>query len=126
MTKKSSKNLLEAVDTIIGQDVFIKGTINTDKTVRIDGHFVGNVEKALGVLVGAQAVIEGNITAEAVMVAGTVKGNITAGESIEILPKAKVNGDIKTGILTISEGAFFEGKSLMTAKQEENSEVQAI
>lgn len=120
MTKKNSKSLLDAVETLIGVNAVFEGTIKTDKTIRIDGKFIGNVDKSLGVLVGADAEIQGNITAEVVMVGGTVKGNINASETIEILPKAKVIGDIKTNILTIAEGAYFEGKSSMLVLSEDN------
>jgi cytoskeletal protein CcmA (bactofilin family) len=113
MTKKSSKSLLDSVETLVGANAVFEGSIKTDKTVRVDGKILGNIESTAGVLVGAEALIEGNINAEIVMIGGTVKGNITAPEGIEILPKAKMIGDIKTNILTIAEGAFFEGKSQM-------------
>ncbi|MDR2426867.1 MAG: polymer-forming cytoskeletal protein [Endomicrobium sp.] len=113
MTKKNSKSLLDSVETLVGANAVFEGNIKTDRTIRIDGKIVGNIETTAGVLVGAEALIEGNINAEIVMVGGTVKGNIKAPEGIEILPKAKMLGDISTNILTIAEGAFFEGKSQM-------------
>jgi Integral membrane protein CcmA involved in cell shape determination len=122
MTKKNSKSLLEAVETLIGANAVFEGNLKTDGTIRIDGKFIGNVEQAAGVLIGAEAVIEGNINAEIVMLGGTVKGNITATDGIEILPKAKMVGDIKTNILTIAEGAFFEGKSLMITSEHEKND----
>ena len=119
MTKKNSKSLLDAVETLIGTNAAFDGTLKTDKTIRIDGKFTGDID-ALGVLIGADAKIEGNIKAEIVMVGGTVKGNIISADTVEILPKAKVIGDITTNILTIAEGAYFEGKSSMALKDEEN------
>ncbi|AKL98264.1 bactofilin family protein [Endomicrobium proavitum] len=120
ISKKSSKNLLDSVETIVGASSFFEGNIKTDKTVRIDGKIIGNID-ASGVLIGADARIDGNIKAEIVMVGGTVDGNINASDSVEILSKAKVVGNIKTNIFTIAEGAYFEGKSSMIAN-EENSE----
>jgi cytoskeletal protein CcmA (bactofilin family) len=120
MTKKNSKSLLEAVETLIGENAFFEGTLKTDKPIRVDGKFKGNIEKAFGVIIGEKALIEGDINAEAVEVNGTVHGNITASEYIELMPTAKVTGDIKTNILSISEGARFEGKSSMSAAAQEN------
>ena len=105
MTKKNSKSLLDAVETLIGTNAVFEGTLKTDKTIRIDGNFTGDIE-ALGVLIGADAKIEGNIKAEIVMIGGTVKGNIISADTVEILPKAKVLGDITTNMLTIAEGAL--------------------
>jgi len=121
MTKKSSKSLLEAVETLIGENAVFEGNLTTDKPVRIDGKFKGNIVKALGVIIGEKAVIEGDISAQAVEVNGTVKGNITAGEYIELAAASKVKGDIKTNILSISEGAQFEGNSSMLSAAAESS-----
>ena len=121
MTKKNSKSLLDAVETLIVTNAVFEGTLKTDKTIRIHGNFTGDIE-ALGVLIGADAKIEGNIKAEIVMIGGTVKGNIISADTVEILPKAKVLGDITTNMLTIAEGALFEGKSSMPANKDEKNE----
>jgi cytoskeletal protein CcmA (bactofilin family) len=113
MTKKNSKSLLEAVETLIGENALFEGNLSTDKPVRIDGKFKGNIVKAFGVIIGEKAFIEGDISAQAVEVNGTVKGNIMASEYIEFSTTAKVHGDIKTNILSIAEGAQFEGNSSM-------------
>jgi cytoskeletal protein CcmA (bactofilin family) len=119
MTKKNSKSLLDAVETIIGSSAFFEGNIKALQTLRIDGKLKGDIE-ASGVLVGAEAFIEGNIKTEVILVGGTVTGNIKATDYIEILPKAKVTGDIETNSLTIAEGAFFDGKSTMLKAEENN------
>jgi cytoskeletal protein CcmA (bactofilin family) len=50
-------------------------------------------------------------------VGGAIKGNINAAETIEVLPSAKIFGDIKTNALAIAEGSQFYGKSSMTIKE---------
>ena len=119
MTKKNSKSLLDAVETLVGQDSVFEGNLKTEKALRVDGKFNGNIE-ALGVLIGADARIKGNVTAKVIMVGGTVIGNLTAEEYIEILSSAKVTGDIATNLLTIAEGALFEGNSSMLKNESEN------
>ncbi|MCL2485751.1 MAG: polymer-forming cytoskeletal protein [Endomicrobia bacterium] len=119
MTKKSSKNLLDSVETLIGQNAVIEGNLKTDKVIRIDGKINGNIDAA-GILLGADGLISGDIKTEVIMIGGAVKGNIFASESIEILPKAKVSGDIQTTLLTIAEGGFFEGKSSIINSEETN------
>jgi len=118
--KKNSKNLLDSVETIVGAGSFFEGNIKTDKSVRIEGKIVGNID-ASGVFIGGDARIDGNIKADVVLVGGEVDGNVSASDSVEILNKAKVSGNIKTNILTIAEGAYFEGKSSMISN-DENSE----
>ncbi|MCL2375521.1 MAG: polymer-forming cytoskeletal protein [Firmicutes bacterium] len=124
MAKKALKTKFENVETLIAADIVIKGNLSTEKSLRIDGKLIGGIDKALGVIVGESAVIEGNITADAVLVGGTIKGNITAADGIEILPNAKVIGDIKTNILSIGEGAVFEGASSMITGSHKPSDKQ--
>lgn len=124
MTKKSSKSLLDAVDTLIGANAVFEGKLKTDKTISIDGKFIGNIEQSLGLLIGVKAEVKGDINGEVIMISGTVKGNITATEAVELLPTAKVFGDIKTNLLTIAEGARFEGNSSMLNAEKTSSETK--
>ncbi|MDR2772562.1 MAG: polymer-forming cytoskeletal protein [Elusimicrobiota bacterium] len=110
MSKKNSKSMLDAVETLIGVSASFNGDLQTEKVVRIDGKFAGNI-KAAGVMIGEEGKVTGNIDTVVFMIAGYIKGNITAAESVEVLPTARVEGDITTDLLTIVEGASFEGKS---------------
>jgi cytoskeletal protein CcmA (bactofilin family) len=121
MSKKSVKAKFENIETLIAADIIINGSLSTEKSLRIDGKLKGNIDKAAGVIIGEAAVIEGDINASAVLVGGVVKGNITAAEGIEILPNAKVTGNIKTNILSISEGAVFEGASSIFNETKEDT-----
>lgn len=116
MKKKKVKNVLEAVDTVIGQEVVFEGNIKTDKAIRIDGKVVGDIE-ARGVLIGAQAEITGVIKCDVLITSGTIRGDIYALDSVELLEQSKVYGDISTNILSICEGACFEGRSSMIAQE---------
>jgi cytoskeletal protein CcmA (bactofilin family) len=116
MLKKKAKNLLDEVETLIGKDVTFEGTIKTDKVMRVDGKISGNI-CAGGLIIGEGAEITGDIESNIVLVGGTVKGNISAVETIELLSSAKIFGDIKTNSLAIADGAQFYGKSSMAIKE---------
>ena len=119
---KKSKKYLDSVETWIGLDTTFKGNIISNKAVRLDGQMVGNIEKSEGVVIGESAEIKGNITAKYIVIGGRIEGNIIATEGIELLDKSVVIGNIQTTILSISEGAFFEGKSTMIKQQEDDVE----
>lgn len=119
---KKSKKYLDSVETWIGLDTTFKGNIISNKAVRIDGKMIGNIEKSEGVVIGESAEIKGNINAKYIVIGGKIEGNIIATEGIELLDKSVVTGNIQTTILSISEGAFFEGKSTMIKQQEDDIE----
>jgi len=119
---KKNKKYLENVETWIGIDTVFKGNIISNKTVRIDGKMIGNIEQSEGVIVGETANIKGNITAKYVVVGGKIEGNVIASEGMELLDKSTVTGNIQTTILSVSEGAFFEGRSTMIKPEEKETD----
>jgi cytoskeletal protein CcmA (bactofilin family) len=62
-------------------------------------------------------VVEADVRATVVRVAGTVTGNIAASELVELLASAVVNGDVIAPALHVVEGARLEGRVQMRAPQ---------
>ena len=71
---------------------------------------------------GDCAEVKGNINTKYIIVGGIVEGNIKADDGIELLNKSKVIGDIQTTILSIGEGAFFDGKSSMSKTEQDKKD----
>jgi len=122
MMNKKNKKIFDTIETLIGNGTTFKGDVIATKSLRVDGVLVGNIKDAANVIIGETAQVKGNINANYVVIDGTVEGNITANDSIELLNKSRVTGDLTTTILSINEGAKFKGKSLMIEKEEENVE----
>jgi len=114
MFGKKKENDFGSLETVIGQDSVFQGTIHSKNSMRIDGKLEGGVGEANGVIIGEKGQVQGDISARNVIIGGKVTGNITAIHNLEILPKAQVYGDIHTTLLTIGEGATFEGNCVMS------------
>jgi len=69
------------------------------------------------VIVGSKGYVQGDITANSVIIGGKVNGNVTTTESIQLQPGAQLLGDIHTSMLSIGEGAIFEGHCVMTSEK---------
>ena len=106
------------IETVIGLETVIHGTLSSKGAMRVDGKLEGGVADAASVVIGDHGEVQGDITAGIVVVAGKVVGNIFASVSIEILQSAQIHGDIKTAALTIAEGATFEGNCTMTKEKQ--------
>ena len=103
----------EQVDTIVGAQVELTGSLKNTGSIQIHGRINGDVTSEASVFVGETAVVTGPITAKHVEVAGQVHGSITAEHQIELHPKSVVRGDLTTSQLSIKPGAIFVGTSNM-------------
>lgn len=98
--------------SVIGNDLSIEGeTI----TIRCKGSLkvLGNIQADLHskeLEVGKEAVIQGAIAAETVSVFGRVNGAIM-GAHVVLHAGAEVEGDIHSHLLSIEQGASFDGRS---------------
>jgi cytoskeletal protein CcmA (bactofilin family) len=95
----------------IGQGVMIEGKIASAQDLRIDGKVEGTIEVGNhGLIIGASAAIKANLVARSILISGTVNGNVTASERIDVAATATVDGDITSPRLVMAEGASVRGK----------------
>ena len=101
---------LESARSILGPSVSLRGELAGDEDLIIEGQFDGTVH--LGehcVTVGTQGEVKAEIQALRVVVQGSVTGNITARERIEIRKTGRVMGDLMAAGIAIEDGAYFKG-----------------
>ncbi|MBF0123605.1 MAG: polymer-forming cytoskeletal protein [Candidatus Omnitrophica bacterium] len=85
--------------------------------LKINGIFSGSLDVRGTLTVGSRARVEANINGDNVIVAGTVKGNISVSKMLTLLPSAILIGDINAPKLNIVEGAVFQGMCHMTIQE---------
>jgi cytoskeletal protein CcmA (bactofilin family) len=107
---KNKKHIGEGgLNTIIGKDSIIEGTIEVKGGLRVDGVVRGKVSTTESLAVGDSGIIEADMATKTAIIGGKVVGNIFAEEKIELQSKAVVEGDITTKNLLVEEGAVFHG-----------------
>ena len=95
----------------VGQSVVIKGELSGKEDLIIEGQVEGKIELDDNTLtVGLHGQIRADVLAKTVIVLGTVKGNITATETINIRETATVEGDLVAPRVGIAEGASVRGQ----------------
>jgi cytoskeletal protein CcmA (bactofilin family) len=100
----------------IGQSIVFKGELSGDEDLEIDGQVEGDVRLANHQLtIGSKGRLKAEVEARAVVVIGTVVGNLTATERIEIQATGVVEGDLKTPCLLVQEGAVLHGRIEMAS-----------
>jgi cytoskeletal protein CcmA (bactofilin family) len=101
------------MNTLIGKDSVITGTIDIKGPLRIDGRIKGQVNSTDTVTVGAGGEVEAELNCKVATISGRVNGNIIASEKVELQAKAEITGDLKTKSLVIEQGAIFCGSCNM-------------
>jgi cytoskeletal protein CcmA (bactofilin family) len=110
---------LPKIETFIAKNTIVSGDIiSTEGTIRIDGTVSGNLIKSHGIIIGEEGKLTANIEADIIIIAGKITGNIKCLQKLEVLPNAKIIGDIEAPILSLNEGCVFEGSCKMTQKTE--------
>jgi len=99
----------DQVETLIGQETQVKGTVNAGGTLRVDGQVEGEITAKGDVVIGETGNVKAQIRARSATIAGSVYGNVEVTDKLELAPTGKLYGDIKTGVLIIGEGAVFKG-----------------
>jgi cytoskeletal protein CcmA (bactofilin family) len=109
---------VERVTSVLGPGINWQGKLRGSGGIRIEGTFEGDISVRGLVVVGETGRVTCvNLAANTVVVAGAVKGNITA-EKLEIRSTGRVWGDVTVMAFSTEEGAFLRGQICMEERVE--------
>ncbi len=106
------------LDTLIGKDTVVKGTIKAKGSLRVDGEFEGNITISDTFTAGSSAAIKGDVRCREAFVSGKIEGNIYAQGKVEMHTGANLSGDVTCKGIMIQDGVFFEGRCSMKEKEQ--------
>ena len=96
---------------VLSSGIEITGSIRFSNDMIIDGKIDGEITSEKGrVTIGENAMIKGDVTAGEVKVYGKVEGKITS-QRCELKDKSRINGDIKSKVFSMEEGAQLSGRT---------------
>ena len=111
-----SKTQVDVSKSFLDSSVSIKGDINFEDTLEIQGSVVGNILSASNtisfLIIGKNSEITGDVTSSHVIVSGKVTGNINA-RHIEIEESARIFGSVVYKSIEIHSGAKIDGSMTM-------------
>jgi cytoskeletal protein CcmA (bactofilin family) len=91
----------------------VTGQLNFQGPARIDGTVDGEIQCQGMLTIGEGAEVRAKISGQVVVIRGKVEGNVTAKQRIEIAAPGRLNGNIDTPRLVITEGVVFDGDCFM-------------
>jgi cytoskeletal protein CcmA (bactofilin family) len=95
----------------------MKGELSGSEDLAVEGTVEGTIELRDNVLtIGPNGRVKAQIFAKTVIVLGTVTGNITASDRVDIRDAGSVDGNIVSPRVAIADGAHFRGSVDMQKK----------
>lgn len=99
--------------SLIGSGTSLKGDITSSGDLRIDGTLIGNIICSAKVIIGANGVVEGDISGQMADIMGKVTGTIKVKELLQLKSNCLVNGNLHSAKLQIEPAASFNGQCHM-------------
>lgn len=104
----------QAVRSVIGADVRISGRCTFQGSLQVDGCIVGDVVADEGsastLRIGESGRVEGAVQGDHISVGGTIIGPVLARDRLELLPTARIEGDVRYRMLEMQPGAVVAGQ----------------
>jgi cytoskeletal protein CcmA (bactofilin family) len=107
--------------SLIGAGTSLKGDISSNGDLRIDGKLVGNIDCTAKVVIGANGVVEGDISGQQADIMGTVTGSIKVKDLLQLKSSCVVSGNLYASKLQIEPAATFNGQCHMIAEVKSGS-----
>jgi cytoskeletal protein CcmA (bactofilin family) len=115
------------IDNLIGAGSVIEGNITFSGGLRVDGQVKGNI-RAIGnkpgtLVLSEIAKIEGEVDVAHVVINGTVAGPVRSSEYLELLPKARVTGEVSYKSIEVHVGAIVVGRLIHESREAKDDKV---
>jgi cytoskeletal protein CcmA (bactofilin family) len=112
------KEIMTNFDIIIGPNSTIKGDIESEGSIRVDGRIIGNVTSLGSVIISENANVTGNIISQNADIYGKCEGNVHVKGKINIHQNSSLIGDIIAKSFNTKEGSLFKGNCVVDPAEE--------
>ncbi|HVN98708.1 MAG TPA: polymer-forming cytoskeletal protein [Steroidobacteraceae bacterium] len=117
MPRRRLLDRLGSTPTLIAQHTTFAGDLTTQGALLVNGAVQGNGSIGGEVAISSGARWEGDLTAHCAVIAGTVIGDITVADKLEIGASARLRGRVSAKRIAIALGAQVEGDIACTGSE---------
>ncbi|MGA2987099.1 MAG: polymer-forming cytoskeletal protein [Terriglobia bacterium] len=114
MAEPAKSSVISPIDpgrTQFGRSLTVKGDVSGSEDLTIFGQFEGTINlQGHCLTIGPEGKVKAEIQAARVVIHGSVHGNISVRERVEIYKSGHVVGDLIAPGISIEDGAYFKGK----------------
>ena len=96
----------------IDKDLFIEGSVHSQKKMVVSGTVNGSVIGNQEIVVSETGHVLGKVEGNKILVAGKVEGDLFAHKRLEVISTAYINGEMRapSGQISIQEGSNLDAK----------------
>ena len=111
-----SNKINGSISSILGPEVEINGDVIVTGDLLIYGKVYGNINSKGTVNSAKGSLVKGNIAAKNASISGRVEGDLNIGAKVILGTDSYLSGNLQAAIITIEEGAKFDGVCNMQSK----------
>jgi len=113
-----SNSIKNSMSSILGPEVEINGDVKVAGDLLIYGKVNGNIISEGAVNSAKGSLVNGDIKAKNASISGKVEGNLIIKEKVILGKNSYLTGNLKAAIITIDEGAKFDGMCSMVGNKQ--------
>lgn len=106
----------------LGSDTSVTGKLSFAAPTRIDGRLKGEVRANDLLLIGEQGSVEGTVYAKALILEGTVRGDVVGTEWVQVHASGRLVGSVETHRIEIAHGAKVQARMAIAPPKEHKPE----
>ena len=103
--------------SVLGPTLRFKGELSAEEDLLIQGRVEGSIKHSSSLTIGEEGRVKADIEAECIAVEGKVNGDLSGSQSVVVRDSADIDGNIFSPVVTLLEGAKFNGSIDMSGKK---------
>ncbi len=96
--------------SILGPTLKFKGELTANEDLVIQGQIEGSIKHTSNLTIGEEGKLKADVVAEHISVEGKIDGDLEGRNSVVVKNNANVAGNIYSPVVTLHEGATFNGR----------------
>ncbi len=124
---KHKKRRTKRIDTMIGSNTLITGSLNFEGGLHVDGTIKGNImapnDETSYLCLSETGIVEGEVRVPYVSINGSVEGDVYGSQSVQLCARAHVKGNVHYNMFEMKAGAEVNGRLLHSVGYDDNWKV---
>jgi len=106
-SQSTTSSAINSINSIV-KGTSIRGQVNSETDIRIDGVIEGNIDCKAKVIIGESGSVIGDIVCQNATIEGSFKGMIQVTDEMIVTTTGKIDGEMSAKKLKVSPGATFD------------------